>query len=172
MVSWPAAGTPCICEASQTALFLRRSDHAALSIPTTREPWQDISSPEICDAKKHPTEYPPDMRTPILTRPWLGRFCAWMMGLTMAVAVLRADDVTHLNQIRSLASQKPTASHHFHLEGDIWWINPASEKIVLKDDSGAEELEMDLRGQPVESGQRIVLDGDGTITPTSGGFKT
>jgi signal transduction histidine kinase len=80
-------------------------------------------------------------------------------------------EVNHVGQIRLLASQTPTASYSFHLEGDVWWANPASGKLVLKDDSGAEELEMDLQGQPVEPGQRIVLEGNGTITPMSAGFK-
>jgi signal transduction histidine kinase len=57
------------------------------------------------------------------------------------------------------------------LEGDVWWANPASGKLVLKDDSGAEELEMDFQGQSVEAGQRVSLDGNGTITPTGAAFK-
>ncbi len=41
----------------------------------------------------------------------------------------------------------------------------------MKDDSGAEELEMDLHGQSVEAGQRIRLEGNGTITLAGVGFK-
>ncbi len=80
-------------------------------------------------------------------------------------------EVTNAGQIRLLASQTPTASYFFHLEGDLWWVNPASGKFVLKDDSGAEELEMDLPGRPLAPGQRVLLEGNGTITPASAGFK-
>ena len=79
-------------------------------------------------------------------------------------------EVTNVGQIRLLAAQTPTASHTIRLEGDVWWANPLQKKYVLKDDSGAEELEMDFHGQSVESGQRICLEGTGTITPTGAGF--
>ena len=107
-------------------------------------------------------------------------YCAWTLSMALAAQMARADDVparqhstevTHVGQIRLLASQMPTASYSFHLTGDVWWANPASGKFVLKDGSGAEELEMDLQGQPVEPGQRVLLEGNGTITPASAGFK-
>ncbi|HEY5296671.1 MAG TPA: ATP-binding protein [Verrucomicrobiae bacterium] len=79
--------------------------------------------------------------------------------------------VTNVHQIRLLASQIPKASYSIHLEGDVWWANPAQGKFVLKDDSGAEELEMDLHGETVAAGQKILIEGNGTITPTDGGFK-
>ncbi|HEV7927544.1 MAG TPA: ATP-binding protein [Verrucomicrobiae bacterium] len=87
------------------------------------------------------------------------------------VAPEHSATVTKVSQIRLLSSQTPTASYSFHLEGDVGWANPAGGTLVLTDGSGAEELEMDWRGQPIEAGQRISLDGNGTITPTSAGFK-
>jgi signal transduction histidine kinase len=80
-------------------------------------------------------------------------------------------EVTTVRQIRLLASQTPDASYSIRLEGDVWWANPARGVLVLKDDSGAGELEMDLHGQPVEPGQRVRLEGNGTITPTGAGFR-
>jgi signal transduction histidine kinase len=80
-------------------------------------------------------------------------------------------EVTNVSQIRLLSSQTPTASHSLRLEGDVWWANPLQGKFVLKDNSGAEELEMDFHGQSMESGQRICLEGTGTITPTGAGFR-
>jgi hypothetical protein len=79
--------------------------------------------------------------------------------------------VTHVAQVRLLASQIPSASYLIRLQGDVWWANPASGKFVLKDDSGAEELEMDLAGQSVEAGQSVRLEGSGTISPAGAGFK-
>src|SRR5579862_4296072 len=55
-------------------------------------------------------------------------------------------EITNVHQIRLLATQIPTANYSFKLEGDVWWANPAEGRFVLKDDSGAEELEMNLEG--------------------------
>ena len=80
-------------------------------------------------------------------------------------------EVTNVSQIRPLAAQTPKASFSIRLEGDVWWANPAQGKFVLKDDSGVEEIEMDLHGESVASGQKIRLEGNGTITPAGAGFK-
>jgi len=78
--------------------------------------------------------------------------------------------VTNVSQIRSFASQSPNTSYSIRLAGDVWWANPSQGKFVLKDDSGAEELEMDFHDRSVASGQKICLEGTGTITPTGAGF--
>jgi signal transduction histidine kinase len=120
------------------------------------------------------------MRTALLMRSWPQMYGAWILSIALATHLARAEDVsasqpsaevTHISQIRALAVQTPTASYTFHLEGDVWWVNPASGKLVLKDDSGAEELEMVCPGQALEPGQRILLEGNGTITPSGAGFK-
>ncbi|MGA2788482.1 MAG: ATP-binding protein [Verrucomicrobiota bacterium] len=67
-------------------------------------------------------------------------------------------------QLRRFSSQQPVASHSFRLEGTVWWVSPAREKLVLHDESGAVELEFDLPGQRVQPGQRVRLEGSGTIT--------
>ncbi len=79
--------------------------------------------------------------------------------------------VTNVSQIRLLANQTPNASYSIHLEGDVWWANSLQGKFVLKDHSGAEELETDFHGMSLESGQRIRLEGNGTIAPTGDGFR-
>ncbi|MGH7990469.1 MAG: hypothetical protein ACREDS_09820, partial [Limisphaerales bacterium] len=80
-------------------------------------------------------------------------------------------EVTNVSQIRSLAAQIPKKSYSIRLEGDVWWANPKQGRFVLKDDSGAEELEVDLHGESVKAGQRVRLEGNGTITPTGAGFR-
>lgn len=80
-------------------------------------------------------------------------------------------EVTNVHQIRLLAAQIPKASYSIRLDGDVWWANPARGRLVFKDDSGTEELEMDLQGQSVEPGQRVHLEGNGTITPAGAGFR-
>jgi hypothetical protein len=64
--------------------------------------------------------------------------------------------VTNIFQARGLASQNPDVSYFIRLEGNVWWANPAQGRLVLKDESGAEELEMDLRGQRVLPGRGCV----------------
>jgi len=80
-------------------------------------------------------------------------------------------EVTNVHQIRLLADQIPKTGYHIRLEGDVLWANSAQGRLVLKDDSGAEELEMDLHGESVESGQRVQLEGNGTLTPIGAGFR-
>lgn len=80
-------------------------------------------------------------------------------------------EITNVNQIRLLATQIPTANYSFHLDGKFWWANPAEGRFVLKDNSGAEELEMDLQNQPLAAGQRVRLEGNGTLIKTGTGFK-
>jgi signal transduction histidine kinase len=71
--------------------------------------------------------------------------------------------VTNLFQIRQLAAQNPESAYSIRLEGDVWWANPVTGRLVLKDDSGAEELELGS-DQLVQAGQRIRITGNGTIT--------
>jgi signal transduction histidine kinase len=103
-----------------------------------------------------------------------------MLGAALVTQTVRADqafdihnstEVTNVHQIRLLATQIPKASYSIRLDGDVWWANPTRGRLVLKDDSGAEELEMDLHGQSVEPGQRVHLEGNGTITPAGAGFR-
>lgn len=115
------------------------------------------------------------------------RGCAnWLYAMMATLTVLKATaqpgtnqdfdyynavEITNVSQIRLLASQAPKASYTVRLEGDIWWANPKEGRFVLKDDSGAEELEMDLRGQSLAAGRRVRLEGNGTVTPTGAGFR-
>lgn len=79
--------------------------------------------------------------------------------------------VTNVAQISQVSSQNAGVSYFIHLEGDILWVNPAAAKFVLKDASGAEELQMDLQGHSLEAGQRIRLEGNTTITARGAGYQ-
>jgi len=65
----------------------------------------------------------------------------------------------------------PVTSHFIKLDADVWWANPRQGRLVLKDDSGAEEVEMDLHGVSVMAGQRVHIEGHGTIAPAGAAFK-
>ncbi len=90
-------------------------------------------------------------------------------GQTPVASVLQ--QVTNVVQVSRLASQNPDTAYSIHLEGNILWANPARGKFVLQDASGTEELEMNLHGQSVQPGQRVRLDGEGTIARRGAGFQ-
>jgi signal transduction histidine kinase len=79
--------------------------------------------------------------------------------------------VTNVFQIRQLAAQNPDSAYSFRLEGDVWWAAPVAGRLVLKDHSGAEELDLDLGAQQVQAGQRIRIVGNGTITKRGAAFQ-
>jgi signal transduction histidine kinase len=79
--------------------------------------------------------------------------------------------VTNLSQVIRLGSENPNLSHAIRLEGTVWWANPAQERFVLKDESGAAELEMDLAGQVIQTGQQVRVEGNGTIARKGAGFR-
>ncbi len=80
-------------------------------------------------------------------------------------------DVTNVLQVARLSSDNPNVSHSIRLEGAVWWANALQGRFVLKDESGAAELEMDLAGQAVQPGQRVRVEGDGTMVRRGAGFK-
>ena len=122
------------------------------------------------------------MRTSRLIWSWRVAICCGLMvggGVSPArsaevkSAIIDAAGVgvTNVHQIRLLAAQIPETSYSFHLEADVWWANPTEGRLVLRDDSGVEELELDWRGDAVAAGQRVLLTGNGTIIPAGAGFQ-
>jgi len=79
--------------------------------------------------------------------------------------------VTNIAQLRHLSSQGVNARYPIRLEGNVWWANPTQRKLVLHDQSGTAELEMDFHTQPVQSGQRVRVEGNGTIARRGAGFR-
>jgi signal transduction histidine kinase len=111
----------------------------------------------------------------------------WLSGVLLGCALMMAagangqsvggnassplTEITNVHQIRLFAAQNPKTVYAVHLEGDVWWVHPLDGTFVLKDDSGAEELEMDLNGQTLSVGRRVRLEGMATVTPTGSGFR-
>jgi signal transduction histidine kinase len=108
--------------------------------------------------------------SPAIVR-WLGVSFLVASGLQGAASAQDESAVTNVHQIRLLASQTTDANHVIRLEGNVWWADPAQGLLVLKDDSGAEELQAELSGDFVQPGRRVRLEGNGTITRTAGGFR-
>ena len=79
--------------------------------------------------------------------------------------------VTNIVQLRHLGFTAENTCYAIRLEGTVWWVSPAQGRLVLKDESGAAELKMDLAGQPVQPGQRVRVTGNGTIVRSGAGFR-
>src|SRR5580704_9515325 len=58
-------------------------------------------------------------------------------------------EVTNVAQLQHFADTEPLRNCRIHLEGNVWWSNHAENRLVFHDDSGAESLEFDFRGQTV-----------------------
>jgi signal transduction histidine kinase len=80
-------------------------------------------------------------------------------------------DVTNVLQLSSLVPEHPNRSHAICLQGTVWWANPAQGRFVLKDESGAAELEMELAGQVIQPGQQVRVAGNGPIARKGAGFR-
>ena len=109
-------------------------------------------------------------------------FGRWLAGagLLAGMAIQAADQppfepplepVTNVLQVVKRAAQNPNTAYSIHLQGDVLWADPARGELVLRDASGTEQLQMDLRGQSVQPGQRVRLDGVGTIAVRASGFQ-
>jgi len=102
----------------------------------------------------------------------LGIECSAQTGPALQSQNLGPDaKATNVHQIRLLAEPTPTKSYFFCLDAEVLWADVQHGRLVLKDDSGAEELEMDWAGEPVEAGQKVRLEGNATIIPAGAGFK-
>ena len=109
-------------------------------------------------------------------------FGCWMLGAGLiGMIAIRAEaqaamgtplpSVTNVLQLSRVGTQNPGTSYSIQLEGNVLWAEPAQGKFVLQDASGTEELEMDLRGQTVQPGQRVRLGVNGTIATRGAGFQ-
>jgi signal transduction histidine kinase/uncharacterized protein YdeI (BOF family) len=126
-------------------------------------------------------KYPDFMRAIFSAWPRLAiAGCGLLLGTALMIQTAAAEqgttgqpafDVTNVLQISRLSSADPKVSHAIHLEGTVWWANAAQGRFVLKDESGAAELEMDLAGQPVQPGQRVRVEGNGIIARRGAGFR-
>jgi signal transduction histidine kinase len=101
------------------------------------------------------------------------------LGVSLATTELNAADqeqvssvvVANVGQLRHLNFQELNADYSIRLDGTVWWVNLAQGKLVLHDASGTAELEVDLRGQPVRFGERVLLEGNGSIIRRGAGFR-
>ena len=68
--------------------------------------------------------------------------------------------VTNLAQLDHQADLPGTVACAVRIEGLVWWANPASGRLILADDSGVRQLELDWPCQMPKSGDRLRLAGN------------
>jgi len=69
---------------------------------------------------------------------------------------------TNILELHQIASGEQNVGCAVRLEGIVLWTNPAKDRLISKDDSGAMTVAMDLRTAPtLRSGQRVMLEGKG-----------
>lgn len=78
--------------------------------------------------------------------------------------------VTTVEQLARVATQNPDSAYALDLTGTVWWADPAGQRLVLADTSGAEELEVNTPYLAVQPGQRVRLRGPATIACRGAGF--
>ena len=100
---------------------------------------------------------------------------AALAALHLAGAVQTASGqaplLTNLAQLQMLGWARVGVSYALRLEGNVWWASPKQGRLVLQDQSGAEELELEWPGQAVHEGQRVRLAGSGTIVRRGAAFR-
>jgi signal transduction histidine kinase len=79
--------------------------------------------------------------------------------------------ITSLRQLPEASSHGQSSSYHIRLEGTVLWSSATQDWIVLEDASAAEELELNHHGQPLRPGERVRIEGNGTIERRGAAFK-
>ncbi len=91
-------------------------------------------------------------------------YAGWLGWLALCFPARAAESpttvLTNVASVRPLAAEPQSTACRVHLEGLLSWVSPARDHLILQDDSGAMQVEMDLRNQPaLQVGQRVLLEG-------------
>lgn len=116
------------------------------------------------------------MRDSMRTNATLGSGRHWLLILvvvattvaTRAESLATADGlepVTNLAHLRLVGAGADGNAQAIRLEGTVLWADAPAGRLVLQDNSAAEELELDWGGTPGTPGQRVRLTGTGTVVP-------
>jgi signal transduction histidine kinase len=79
--------------------------------------------------------------------------------------------ITKVLEFDSLAEQNRHAPLRLQLAGVVRWSNPAGNLIALQDQSGAALVEVDPPGLPLEPGEAVVVEGDGSVNGCGAGVR-
>lgn len=79
--------------------------------------------------------------------------------------------LTNLFQLRRCAEQKPSVTHPFRIEAEVYDVDSAQGALLLRDSSGVEFIRLDLKSGDIEPGATLCLEGKGCgVKPSSFGL--
>lgn len=98
----------------------------------------------------------------------IGAACllGWLAGASLNAGTI---EVTNLAEL--LAAQASAESIRVRIQGDVWWSDPAEWRLVLRDDTAASEIVVQPEGPFPAVGQRIALEGEGSLAAVNGAFR-
>ncbi|MDW8308108.1 MAG: histidine kinase [Verrucomicrobiales bacterium] len=97
----------------------------------------------------------------LMSAGWLG----WLAGLMVAA---QAAEITNVADLLLTGRSGVATSARVRLQGAVWWANPAARRLVLSDDTGAAEIEVQPDGAFPTAGRAVVLEGEGTVSLIGG----
>lgn len=107
-------------------------------------------------------------------------FLRWTATLAAALTWLKCEGITQpssagiVTDIAALAQIEAGSSEVasvIDLEGTVWWVNRAQQRLVLQDQTGAALLEVACRYQDLQAPQRIRLRGVGTVARQGSAYR-
>jgi signal transduction histidine kinase len=88
---------------------------------------------------------------------------ALLTGVEGALAADAFPAVTNLAQARRVGNTADAQGHFVQLEGTVLWVDAVAGRLVLRDQSGSDELNANWGGTPVMPGQLVRLAGRGAV---------
>ena len=89
----------------------------------------------------------------------------WQWGLAMLITSFAVHAQSTLTELVELQRVSGAFAYTVSLEGTVLWANAAEGRLVLQDQSAAQELELDWGDTPVTAGQRVRITGMGLVVP-------
>lgn len=79
--------------------------------------------------------------------------------------------ITNVIQLQRLADLNERFVASIELVGVVWWSSDAEGRVILQDDSGVAQLELDLPCQMPRQGDQLRLQGTSTVEKAAGVIK-
>lgn len=89
----------------------------------------------------------------------------WHWGLAMLLTTFAAHAESTVTELAELCRVSDATAHRVSMEGTVLWADAAAGRLVLQDQSEAQELELDWGATPVSAGQRVHINGTGLVVP-------
>ena len=81
------------------------------------------------------------------------------------------DEIRSVRQLSECASAETPKAYSISIEGEVWWAAAERGRLVLADRAGAAEIEMEWEGPRVRVGDRVRLEGCGTVLRRGAAFQ-